>query len=154
MAWDTAASWSASTSACLQQGDICILHQTWHQPALGRHSLRRHKERTVFYRVLLFARFTLAHFIYLKAPWPSFHVYISFPFPFFLSLFFTISCSVLFFPNPQATFCIIKLYLSLRFTTFYRDASTDFFFVRFAAPGKGYIHFQRDIYFRAFIYFS
>lgn len=110
---------SKGTSVYCTKHDIS-LH--WVAIALGDT-----KKELFFYRGLLFARFTLAHFIYLKAPWPSFHVYISFHFPFFLSLFFTISCFVPFFPNPQATFCIIKLYLSLRFTTFYRDASTDFF---------------------------
>lgn len=110
---------SKGTSVYCTKHDIS-LH--WLDIALGD------TKKELFFIVLSFAGFALAHFIYLKAPWPFFFSCLCFiPFPFVPSLFFTFFLFCPFLSNPQATFCIIKLYLSLRFTTFYLDAAKDFF---------------------------
>lgn len=57
-------------------------------------------------------------FIHLNAPWLPLHVYVPF-LPFLSSPFHS---------DPKATVWMIKLYLSLRFASFYPDASPNLFF--------------------------
>lgn len=82
LARDSAASWSASSFVGLQRGDICTLHQAWHQPTLAQHSLRRHIKTIVvfcfFYRTI--CRIHIGSFYLLKFPLAFFSCSCSLPF--------------------------------------------------------------------------